>query len=66
MKRIGIGIQRLQHNIVDLFPGIMIQTDEAFTMDEHTHTHTHTHETSITIQNYGFWCLVESQLFYLK
>ena len=40
MKGIGIGIQCLQHNIVDLFPGIIIQTDEPFTVDGRTHTHT--------------------------
>ena len=43
MKGIGIGIQCLQHNIVDLFPGIIIQTDEPFTVDGRTHTYTHTH-----------------------
>ena len=46
MKGIGIGIQCLQHNIVDLFPGIIIQTDEPFTVDGRTHTHTHTHTQS--------------------
>ena len=41
MKGTGRGIQRLQHNIVDLFPGIpAIQSDEAFTMDGRKHTHT--------------------------
>ena len=39
MKEIGIGIQRLQHNIVDLFPGSTIQTDEAFKVDGRTQTH---------------------------
>ena len=45
MKELGRGNKRLQHNIVDLYPGLPTQTDEAFKVDgrKHTHTHTHTH-----------------------
>ena len=44
MKAIGIGIQRLEHDIVDLFPGIPPDPDmkPSQWMDTHTHTHTHT------------------------
>ena len=45
MKELGRGNKRLQHNIVDLYPGLPTQTDEAFKVDgrKHTRTHTHTH-----------------------
>ena len=42
MKELGRGNKRLQHNIVDLYPGLPTQTDEAFKVDGRTHTHTHT------------------------
>ena len=46
MKGLGRGKKRLEHNAVDLIPGIqLIQTDSAFTVNgrKHTHTHTQTH-----------------------
>ena len=39
MKGTGREIQRLQHNIVDLFHGIPASTDEAFTVDGRKHKH---------------------------
>ena len=42
MKELGRGNKRLQHNIVDLYPGLPTQTDEAFKVDGRKHTHTHT------------------------
>ena len=51
MKGHGIGNKRLQHDIVDLFPGSqLIQTDEPFTVNGRTHTltHTHTHTQTLT------------------
>ena len=41
IEGLGRGKKRLQHNIVDLCPGIPTpDTDEAFTVDERKHTHT--------------------------
>ena len=40
MKELGRGNKRLQHNIVDLYPGLQTQTDEAFKVDGRKHTHT--------------------------
>ena len=49
MKGLGIGNKRLQHNIVDLFPGSPTDPDRWSLHGEctctHTHTHTHTHTT---------------------
>ena len=46
MKGTGREIQRLQHNIVDLFPGSPSSSRQMKAlrwMDVNTHTHTHTH-----------------------
>ena len=72
MKRIGIGIQRLQHNIVDLFPGIPSDPDRwslhgggTYTHTHphtHKHTHTHTHTRKQQIQNQMGWYLRNKDL----
>ena len=53
MKETGRGIQRLQHNIVDLFPGIpscsrQMKPSRWMDVNTHTHAHIHTH----TLNNY--------------
>lgn len=49
---IGMIIQRLQQNIVDVFPGIPPHpykwSLEAFTVDGHTHIYTHTYTPATT------------------
>ena len=46
MKELGREKERLQHNIVDLSPGISTQINETFMVDGRKHIHT---QTSITL-----------------
>ena len=68
MKGLGRGMKRLQHNIVDLFPGTPSNLDRWSLHDEWTYTHTHTNvandhllsgkKCEITEQNAGESCRV--------
>ena len=60
MKELGSGIAYNTHNITSLIRTLkyvpdILQTEEAFTVEEYKHTHIRLHQISVNLENFRFW-----------